>query len=88
LALAATGYRWFGLQPAFNATGATGDSSAGKISFDTPAYQQIRQMDAFAQSIIDNTEPLASGEEGLKDLRIIEAIKQAADTGERVKIEY
>ncbi|WP_373511994.1 Gfo/Idh/MocA family protein [Persicitalea sp.] len=85
---ATTGYRWFGLQPAFNATGTTGDSGEGKISFATPDFQQIKQMDAFAQSIIDNTEPLASGEEGMKDLRIIEAIKSAADTGKRVEIEW
>lgn len=85
---ATTGYRWFGLQPAFNAMGTLGDSSEGKIAFKTPAYQQIQQMDAFAQSIRDNTEPLASGEEGMKDLRIIEAIKQAADTGNRVEVNW
>ena len=85
---ATTGYRWFGLHPAFNATGATGDSSEGKISFPTPDFQQIRQMDSFAQSIFDNTEPLASGGEGMKDLRIIEAIKNAANTGKRVEIEW
>jgi predicted dehydrogenase len=39
---ASTSYRWFGLQPAFNAMGTLGDSSEGKIAFKTPAYQQIR----------------------------------------------
>lgn len=68
--------------------GTLGDSSEDKIAFTTPAYQQIRQMDAFAQSIRDNIEPLASGEEGMKDLRIIEAIKRAADTGKRVEVNW
>lgn len=85
---ATTGYQWFRLQPAFNATGARGDSSKGKIELATPAYQQIRQMDAFAANIIDNTDPMASGAEGAKDLRIIEAIVQAADTGRRIEIDW
>jgi predicted dehydrogenase len=85
---ATTGYQWFGLQPAFNATGARGDSSKGKIELATPPFQQIRQMDAFAANVIDKTEPIASGAEGLKDLRIIQAIVQAADTGRRVEIDW
>ena len=85
---ATTGYQWFGLQPAFNATGARGDSIRGKIELPTLGYQQIRQMDAFARNILDGTEPLASGEEGMKDLRIIEAIVRSADTGKRVEIDW
>ncbi|ARK10057.1 Gfo/Idh/MocA family oxidoreductase [Fibrella sp. ES10-3-2-2] len=85
---ATTGHEWFGLQPAFNATGAKGDSSKGKIDLATPPFQQIRQMDAFAASIIDNTEPIASAAEGIKDLRIIDAIVRSADTGRRIEIDW
>ncbi|MCY7359491.1 MAG: gfo/Idh/MocA family oxidoreductase, partial [Rudanella sp.] len=85
---ATTGYQWFGLKPAFNATGASGESSKGKIELATPAFQQIRQMDAFAINIRENTDPIASGAEGMKDTRIIEAIVQAADTGRRVEIDW
>ncbi|MEZ0610159.1 Gfo/Idh/MocA family protein [Fibrella sp. WM1] len=85
---ATTGYQWFGLQPAFNATGARGDSSKGKIELTTPPFQQIRQLDAFAANILDNTDPIASGAEGLKDIRIIDAIVRAADTGRRIEIDW
>ncbi|MBC7890858.1 MAG: Gfo/Idh/MocA family oxidoreductase [Sphingobacteriaceae bacterium] len=85
---ATTGYQWFGLQPAFNATGAHGDSFKGKIEFPTPAYQQIAQLDAFAGSILDHTPVVASGEEGRTDLSIIEAIVRAADTGCKVQVMY
>ncbi len=83
---ATTGYRWFGLEPSYNATGASGESSEGRISFKTPAFQQIKQMDAFAESILKDTVPLASGEEGMMDLKIIEAIVRSADTGNKVKL--
>lgn len=83
---ATTGYRWFGLQPSYNATGASGESSEGKISFKTPAFQQIKQLDAFAENILNNTAPLASGEEGMIDLKIIEAIVRSAETGNRIKL--
>jgi predicted dehydrogenase len=83
---ATTGYRWFGLEPSYNATGASGKSSEGIISFKAPAFQQIKQMDAFAESILKDTIPLASGEEGMVDLKIIEAIVRSADTGNKVKL--
>ena len=85
---ATTGYQWFTLEPSYNATGATGNSSEGKISFPTPAFQQINQMDAFAQGVIDNKKALASGEEGMIDLKIIEAIKRSADTGRKITIDW
>ncbi|MEI7587543.1 Gfo/Idh/MocA family oxidoreductase [Runella sp.] len=43
-------------------------------------------MDAFAESILKDTTPLASGEEGMTDLKIIEAIVRSADTGNKVKL--
>ena len=45
-------------------------------------------MDAFVGNILDKTQPLASGEEGLVGMKIIEAIKQSADTGQRVKMAW
>ncbi len=83
---ATTSSKWFGLQPSFTARGATGTFSDGKIDFKTPSYQQIKQLGAFAQNIINKTQPLASGEEGLIDMKIIEAIKRSADTGRKIKI--
>lgn len=53
-----------------------------------PAHnQQATQMDAFARNILDGTPVVASGEEGLQDMRIIEAIyKSARKGGKRVKL--
>lgn len=45
-------------------------------------------MDAFALNIRDNTAVLASGEEGLLDMQIIDAIKQSLETGKKMDITY
>ncbi|MCB0685229.1 MAG: Gfo/Idh/MocA family oxidoreductase [Saprospiraceae bacterium] len=47
---------------------------------------QAVQMDAFARNILDNTEVVASGTEGLNDLKVIEAIYKAAKSGEKVMV--
>ena len=87
--LYATGERgWFKLEPAFNATGARGETRDGPMNIMGPEYQQVAQMDAFVQSIRQQKPPLASGEEGRKDLLLIEAILRAAETGRKVTIAY
>jgi glucose-fructose oxidoreductase len=43
-------------------------------------------LDHFAGCVQNNTEPLTPGEEGLKDLRIMMAIYEAAKTGQTVKL--
>ncbi|MEL6720524.1 MAG: Gfo/Idh/MocA family oxidoreductase [Bacteroidota bacterium] len=49
--------------------------------------QQAAQMDAFARNILDNTPVIASGEDGLQDMKIIEAIyKSARKGGKRIKM--
>ena len=83
---ATTGSERFGLMPSFGAGAATGMNVGVKINFEKPKFQQIKQMDAFALNIIEKTAPLASGEEGLIDMKIIDAIKQAVDTGRSVKL--
>ncbi len=83
---ATTGSERFGLQPSFSGLGAKGMDVGIKISFDAPKYQQVKQMDAFALNILEKTPILASGEESLVDMKIIEAIKEAADTGKSVKM--
>ncbi len=85
---ATTGSERFGISPSFTATGAKTMDFAIKINVESPKYQQIKQMDAFAQNINNKTEILASGEEGLVDMKIIDAIKKAADTSKRVKMTW
>ncbi|GAB3497312.1 Gfo/Idh/MocA family oxidoreductase [Spirosoma knui] len=79
---------WFKLEPAFNATGAQGITSKGPMDVPSPRYQQTAQMDAFVQSIRTKTRPEASGEEGWKDMKLIGAILQAADTGRKITLDW
>jgi predicted dehydrogenase len=86
---ATTGWQWFSLSPSYNAIGTAGqffDGEIKKMDFKVPDFQQIAQMDNFADCILNNRKSEAAGEEGLIDLRIIEAIKQSADTGRKIKI--
>ncbi len=46
----------------------------------------VNQMRHFCDVIMGEAEPLVSGEEGLKTLAVIEAIQQAANTGNSVNI--
>lgn len=47
-------------------------------------WQQARQMDNDAQSIMKSKPMLVPGEEGLRDIRIVEAIYKSAASGNRV----
>ena len=44
------------------------------------------EMDHLSQCAMDNREPLTPGEEGLKDIRLILAVYEAARTGKTVKL--
>lgn len=77
---------WFEVSPAYNAVGAKGRTSQGDMSFTIKKYQQIDQLDDFASSVANNTLPAASGEEGLKDIQLVEAILRAAETGNKIRL--
>ena len=49
-------------------------------------WQQAKQMDDDVQSILQGKPMLAPGEEGLRDIRILEAIYKSAATGQRVNL--
>lgn len=76
----------YGLKPAFGYAPAQGHIKNEAMDF--PHHnQQAVQMDAFARNVLDGTPVVASGEEGLQDMRIIEAIyKSARKNGKMVKI--
>lgn len=77
---------WFGLDPAFNYSGIKGARSDRK-SLEFPQVDQFAtELDAFAQSLIENKPIKASGEEGLQDVKILTAIYESARTGKAVKI--
>jgi glucose-fructose oxidoreductase len=68
--------------------GQQGDVSTG-VHIEHPykvPFQQATQMDNDALAIKNKTAPLAPGEEGLRDIKIVEAIYKAAKTGQRVLI--
>jgi hypothetical protein len=45
------------------------------------------EIDTFSECILNDTEPEASGTEGLADVRIIEAIYESAMTGRSIELE-
>jgi predicted dehydrogenase len=48
------------------------------------ATQWAGQLDHMAQCVLQNREPIVAGEEGLRDLRIIEAIYRSAREQKRI----
>jgi predicted dehydrogenase len=77
--------KWMELRPAFNYRGIKGRTDEGEM--DLPEInQQAAQMDDFSKCIIDNTESGASGEKGLKDLKVIEAIYRSIKSGKKEKV--
>ncbi len=64
-----------------------GSSPLGEINhlYEVP-WQQAKQMDDDAIAIMGGKPMLVPGEEGLRDIRIVEAIYKAAATGKRVAL--
>jgi len=67
--------------------GVKGESPLGEINhpYQVP-WQQANQMDDDALAILENKPPLVPGEEGLRDIKVVEAILKSAETGKRVKV--
>jgi predicted dehydrogenase len=79
---------WWRLSPAYAYEGKKGETSEGKM--DLPdIYEQVRQMDAQAQSFRKNQPSIVPGEMGLRDMKVLMAIYESADAGgKRVAIRY
>lgn len=77
---------WFGLSPAFAYEGLKGTTSSGVIQLPS-IHQQAVQLDRMAESIIQGS-PLVdvSGEEGLEDVKILEAIYKSAEEKREVSV--
>ncbi len=76
---------WFELQPAYQYRGIKGKTSDGKMNFPE-VNQQALQMDDFALAIKENRATRVPGEMGRQDVKILQAIYKAMETGERVEI--
>ncbi len=77
---------WYKLSPFQAYSGIDGITSDGIKLNATIPNQQARQMDDDALSIINNTSVIAPGEEGLKDIRVVEAIYRSVAEKGKVKI--
>ncbi len=77
---------WYGLRPFQSYSGIQGKTSDGKKLNAKIPNQQARQMDNDSLAILNNEDVIVPGEEGLRDIRIVEAVYRAAKTGERVRV--
>jgi len=77
---------WFELRPSFYYVDNAGITSDNKTIKYSGFSQQAKQMDAFALSIKNKTPGIVPGEMGRRDLKIIEAVYEAMQTGKRVTI--
>ncbi len=75
------------LAPYSEYSGAKGHSPLGEINhhYEVP-WQQAKQMDDDAKAIKQGKPMLVPGEEGLRDIRIVEAIHKSAATGQPVAV--
>lgn len=72
---------WYRLRPFQSYTGVQGETSNGTVLPPDPHHQQTRQMDHDALAILQNQAPIVRGEEGLADIRIVNAIMESSRNG-------
>lgn len=77
---------WYELKPFQSYSGVRGRTSSGLELPASPLNQQAVQMDNDALSILHNTPIVVPGEEGMKDIIILEAIFKAAKEGKRIAL--
>lgn len=77
---------WFELTQAYRYGGMDGATKDGAMKFDPNVNQQALQMDDFASCIMNNKATRVPGEEGLKDMKVIEAIYRSIASGKREAI--
>ncbi|NHN24714.1 Gfo/Idh/MocA family oxidoreductase [Flavobacterium jejuense] len=77
---------WYQLAPFSMYNGVKGNTSDGQLLNQYIENQQAKQMDDDALAIINNKPFIVPGEEGLKDIRIIEAIYKSSKTGVKINL--
>jgi glucose-fructose oxidoreductase len=77
---------WYQLAPMQTYKGVAGQTSDGKLLAQNIDSQQRQQMDNEALAILERRPPLVPGEEGQRDIHIVQAIIQAASTGSPVAL--
>ena len=76
---------WYELSPFQTYDGLAGRTSDGELlsGIGTAPYQQARQMDDDALAILRGAPALVPGEEGLRDMRVVDAVYASARAGGR-----
>ncbi len=77
---------WYGLSPFQSYGGIRGRTSDGKLLNATISNQQAMQMDNDSLSIMNKTDMMVPGEEGMKDIRIVEAAYRSASSGSTIRL--
>jgi glucose-fructose oxidoreductase len=78
---------WYELSPFQSYSGIRGRTSDGKVLDAAVRHQQALQMDEDALAIIEGKPPRVPGEEGLADMRVVDAIfASARDNGRRITL--
>ncbi len=77
---------WYEMRPMQTYNGVAGSRSDGVKLDQYVENQQAIQMDDDAKAIKENREMMINPLEGLKDIRVIEAIIESAKTGKEVRI--
>jgi glucose-fructose oxidoreductase len=77
---------WYKLSPFQAYNGINGETSDGKKLNAPIKNEQSKQMDDDALAIINSKPVMVPGEEGLKDIRVVEAVYRSAADNKRVTI--
>lgn len=78
---------WYRLRPFQSYSGVRGETSDGTILSPDPNHQQARQMDNDALAIKESKKPIVPGKDGLRDIRIVEAIMESSrKNGARIEL--
>ena len=72
----------FGLEPAYGYGEIEGYTSAGPMKLPQVIHQAL-QMDDFADCVRQNRQSRVPGEEGLKDMKVVDAIYRSLDSGKK-----
>lgn len=76
---------WIELRPAYGYGPLAGKTNKGPLDLPQTNHQAL-QFDGMGQAILENKEITATGEEGLKDMKIIDAIYRSIKSGKREKV--
>lgn len=78
---------WAELNPAYSYSGIQGETSKGPMDFPE-VNQQALQMDDFARCIIEDDQTIVPGEMGKRDMIIMDAIYESAETDSEISLKF